>query len=297
MHNIFVAFHSGLCALSPHSTFILSLGAVALIGVVDVLIGAQYSCSLFYVAPLAVATHYVGQGHGLTIAGFSALPMFVEGAKNGLLVSHPVLYVWDIAMHLGTMVTIVLILSALRAHIESERKTARIDNLTGVFNRRAFREQLQFCLSLTGRTADTRTLALAYIDLDDFKAINERGGHQLGDNTLCLVAQTLKQSVRGSDVVARLGGDEFALLMPGVDLHQASKLLDKIRKSLAAVATAPAVTCSIGCVLFRPSEHDIDAIIDQADALMFKIKAMGKNSFQVQSFLSGEQGSSLTRSL
>lgn len=269
----------------------------ALIGVVDVLVGAEYSFSLFYVVPLAVATHYVGRGHGLTIAGFSTLPMFVEGAEDGHLASHPILYSWDIGIHLGTMITIALILSALKGYIESERTMARVDNLTGIFNRRAFREQLQFCLSLTGRTADRRTLALAYIDLDDFKSINERGGHQLGDNMLCLVAQTLKQSVRGSDVVARLGGDEFALLMSGVDLQQASKLLDKIRKSLEAVATAPAVTCSIGCVLFHPSEHDIDAIIDQADALMFKIKGKGKNGFQVQSFLSAEQGNSLSHSL
>jgi diguanylate cyclase (GGDEF)-like protein len=156
------------------------------------------------------------------------------------------------------------------------RDLATHDQLTRVFNARAFTERLADELRRVQRYH--RPLALLYLDLDDFKQVNDSHGHQTGDAVLRLVAEAIRHAVRQADVVGRMGGDEFAVLMPETEPALATAAADRLAAGLRSVLNgSPAVTASIGVVAPITQEADTDAILRRADQAMYEAKKTGKN--------------------
>ena len=178
----------------------------------------------------------------------------------------------------GSCSVVAYLLDRLRAHLAIEQRLANSDPLTGVLNARAFMEQLQARLDLAAREGNPITVA--YLDLDDFKRVNDRGGHGEGDRVLRLFASTLTQSIRRTDLLARVGGDEFALLISGADRNAVERVVSKLRNALnkAFVHERSAVTCSIGCVTFRAPLPSAEDAIHAADSLMYEVKNASKNA-------------------
>ncbi|OYX67565.1 MAG: hypothetical protein B7Y95_22830 [Rhizobiales bacterium 32-66-11] len=156
---------------------------------------------------------------------------------------------------------------------------ARQDTLTGLLNLRAFRE------AIDAHFADARAgdpFALAFVDVDEFKSINDRYGHAGGDTILIAVAHTLKAAVRGADVVARIGGEEFAILMPRTELPDALGVAERVRaeiqgQAFALAAEALTVTVSMGVTVSRTPHCTVDAMLQAADMAMYAAKAEGRN--------------------
>ena len=170
--------------------------------------------------------------------------------------------------------------TTVRALAEAQlRQVATHDPLTGLRNRRALTEHLAQAAQRSKRTGEP--LALLFIDLDGFKAVNDRFGHGVGDEVLVEVARRLLHLVRQSDVVARLGGDEFVLLV-GTDVLNVSvrSLCDRIMAALAApciFAEGEAfVGASIGIALCPPLVSDAVELMRMADAAMYEAKRAGK---------------------
>jgi diguanylate cyclase (GGDEF)-like protein len=124
-----------------------------------------------------------------------------------------------------------------------------------------------------------KPLSVAYIDVDDFKTVNDRLGHQAGDALLVSVALTLQESVRTFDCIARLGGDEFIVLMPEIDQEGARVVVERIRRMLDEIFREGhwSSTLSVGLVTFVSVPASIDEIIKAADDLMYSAKKGGKN--------------------
>jgi diguanylate cyclase (GGDEF)-like protein len=125
---------------------------------------------------------------------------------------------------------------------------------------------------------------LAYIDVDDFKKVNDTLGHAGGDAVLRSVGGYLAGAVRHEDVAARLGGDEFAVLLVETDDAGTRSFLERARAAVAKhlLREARPVTLSIGAVVFSVPPASVDELLSQADALMYRAKAAGKNRFEVE---------------
>ena len=150
------------------------------------------------------------------------------------------------------------------------------DQLTNVMNARAFADRLGQELDRNRRYP--RPLALMYMDLDNFKVINDTHGHQTGDAVLRLVADAMRSSVRQADVVGRLGGDEFAVLMPETDSALADAAAKRLIVGLRNVFKGtPNVTASIGVVSCTTTDASTDDLLRRADQAMYDAKKSGKD--------------------
>jgi len=285
--------------LSPAGTLGACLGIVLCVGVADFLTGNEVELILFYLAPIGFGTWFVSLRGGAALAVASAAVSTFADALHALLAHNapptPGLLVWNGAVEVGTSLSIVLVLAALRDRLEGEELLSRTDALTRIANRRAFFEAATLEMERARRNG--RPLALAYVDCDDFKAVNDRLGHAQGDALLVAVAQSLRGATRAVDAVARLGGDEFGLLLPETSALETEALLARLRTTLVTAMTWHGwkMGFSIGAAVFITPPESVDQMMARADALMYDAKRHAKGSIRVGVFDAdrpGEQAAS-----
>jgi diguanylate cyclase (GGDEF)-like protein len=172
------------------------------------------------------------------------------------------------------------LLSQLKATLKNLEKLARTDDLTGLTNRGFFLDIVNNEIEKSLRHQEP--LTLAYVDVDDFKLINDQFGHNFGDRLLQLVAKTTTNTLRKIDVIARIGGDEFAILLPRTSYGSAEVVLNRVQQALLCSMTQENlhVTFSIGAVTFDRPPRSVNEIIEIADNLMYSAKKKGKNLLQ-----------------
>ena len=161
----------------------------------------------------------------------------------------------------------------LRANIEFQERLANTDGLTGIPNRRAI---LSAASEL--EQAEQGNLSLLMIDIDHFKQVNDKFGHQTGDAVLRQVADTLRQHCRATDIVGRYGGEEFLVLMPTTTAEGATRVAEKLRAAVEGLASDPiAVTISIGLASTNPNHPTLQETLSHADQALYAAKAAGRN--------------------
>jgi diguanylate cyclase (GGDEF)-like protein/PAS domain S-box-containing protein len=154
------------------------------------------------------------------------------------------------------------------------------DPLTGLPNRNTFSDYSEKLHKLAIR--NKKNIAIAFIDLDNFKSVNDQFGHQIGDMVICEVASLLSSSVRGSDVVARVGGDEFIIFLYDAGNHShLNTILGKLVSQIAAINNIDGNSIDIGAsigatISSMPESVNIGGMVDMADKLMYKAKKAGK---------------------
>jgi len=269
---------------------VLGLFLIWLTGLVNSWTGPELSCSIFYLLPIGLAAWWGGFEAGILLALASTVAWhFAENASSPHLLL--VVRIWNGVIRFGFFVITSSLLSRLRVALNREQSLARSDALTGVANGRTFYDLARVELCRFQRTG--RPFTVVYLDLDDFKEVNDRLGHPAGDDLLRRVARALRNNTRVLDVPARLGGDEFAVLLPETDADDAASVLDKLRAALvrAAERGGISVTCSIGAATFRRPPRDVDDMIQSVDALMYAVKREGKN--QVRHCVIDDRGETL----
>jgi len=170
----------------------------------------------------------------------------------------------------------------LRSELDQVRREAVRDPLTGLANRRAFDERL--AESLDDALLKLKTICLMMIDVDHFKEINDRHGHQIGDRILQFIASVLKKNFKGRDVVARFGGDEFAVIVEDAPLAGVTRIGEAIRQQveesyLKRTDTGEplgTVTVSVGFDCVVPGDTQ-DSVLDRADKALYQAKQQGRN--------------------
>ena len=173
----------------------------------------------------------------------------------------------------------VLLYGADREQLRSIETRAELDQTTGLLNRQAFRELVAAHL----RRPRRGPAAVAVVDLDGFKAVNDSRGHPAGDEVLGLVATAIRANLRADDLAARYGGDEFVIYLPDCPVDGALRIMERIRAVVAAVTTASGstVTASVGLALSGNGVIDLDDLVDTADRALLSVKRSGKNQLLV----------------
>lgn len=161
-------------------------------------------------------------------------------------------------------------LARLREELRKAVDEARMDPLTGIGNRKAFDERLQFLAALHQRYGAPFSVVL--LDVDDLKGVNDRGGHAAGDALLCRLAAALRASIRESDLAARIGGDEFALLLPQTPLEGAQTVLARITERQEA-ASPIAMSAGIASIL---RDETPDTLLRRADEALYAEKSRSR---------------------
>jgi diguanylate cyclase (GGDEF)-like protein len=177
----------------------------------------------------------------------------------------------------GLYLVVLALLGMMRRERAGHQHAVATDQQTGAANARAFRA---IALGEVERAQRYQhELSLAYLDVDDFKAINDLLGHPEGDRVLAEVSHMMRSTVRSTDTVARIGGDEFAILMPETGMSSARAVIDRVRDEIARLRTLDAapVPCSIGLVTFACPPASLKELVVAGDELLYLAKANGKD--------------------
>ena len=255
-------------------TAVSCAAGVVVLGILDYATGYEIRMFPLYYVPVSVAAWRIGRAPAVLIAMLCAASWVVANQLAGLQYSHVAVWAVNTGMQGGSFILVGVMVDAMRASRDREAALSRTDGLTDLLNARAFDELARQLVLLARRQG--RPLTIAYLDLDNFKSVNDIHGHGRGDAVLVQLADLLRRSTRASDVVARMGGDEFVLLMPDTSADGARVILERLRAEVATRFASVAVTASIGGVTFETPPRDFDDLIRRADQLLYEAKAAGK---------------------
>lgn len=257
---------------------ITNIALVGMLGIIDYLTGNELSFSLFYLFPITLAAWYANRAQGISISILSAVTWLAADFIEGEDYSHPIIYFWNTLIRFGFFLVVTYLVSELHKTQNAIQTLARTDYITEAINSRYFHEVLETEINRSSRYK--RPFTLVYLDLDDFKLVNDRLGHAEGDQLIRFIAGELKRLVRSTDIVSRLGGDEFAILFPETGQEEAKVIMSKVHIHLGEKLGKkyPLVTFSAGAITYIASPNSSAETIRLADELMYIVKNSTKDS-------------------
>jgi diguanylate cyclase (GGDEF)-like protein len=267
------------------------VAAIALVGLLDYVKGPWLSFALLYVTPVLAAAWWLGRGPAL-LAGLTAGLAWFEAEAWGHRGEPTRVLMWNSMSRLVMLLAMAAMVVRIREdrrrlkHVNEQlaqlltgaEKLARTDPLTGLPNRRAFLERVTDELARARRNATP--VCLAYLDVDNFKHLNDQRGHAEGDEFLRHIAQAIKETIRATDVAARLGGDEFAVLFTEAKRTAVDPLAHRLLARVRALGDRyPGLDlgASVGMAWFDAPPDDPELLLQRADRAMYEAKLAGKH--------------------
>jgi diguanylate cyclase (GGDEF)-like protein len=190
---------------------------------------------------------------------------------------HPAMEFWNAVFPFFFFVLLVFVLASLKDAFARVAKLSRVDPLTGLYNRRHFSELAEGEIERAKRYG--RPISLAFIDLDNFKTVNDKFGHKMGNEVLTTMADAFRADLRSTDIVGRFGGDEFAIMLPEAGASAAASAMSKLKDGVAVAMGGNGwlVTMSLGLVTYEAAPPGLEEIVKVADALMYSVKDSSKD--------------------
>lgn len=287
--SYFSKLDTALHSCSRTQIRLISLLAIILIALADIAVGHEIALAIFFILPIAISTWHLGHRDGIIFSVICAALWFIVDFKlPGHPYVNPAAPYWNTVARLGFFLIIEGLLNQLKIHLEIEKELARTDDMTGLLNVRGFTMQAEKLFGLAAR--HNRPVVLAYMDLDNFKQVNDNFGHSEGDKVLQAVGKKTLTTLRTTDVAGRLGGDEFAIVLPETDEAGARASFAKLRDALLQEMKEHnwPISFSIGVVFFDAPVSTLDEAIKIADGMMYQVKRGGKNNVIFQHYLGGD---------
>ncbi len=240
--------------------------------------------STFYILPIIIGAWFIGLEYGIFLSTFCLFEysiLFIYYQVDSFSITA---YFISFTPKLVVYFFIVFILVRLKTSLKAERQLARVDSLTRIGNRKSLFERVE--LEMNNLRRYNKIFALVYLDIDDFKKINDSFGHVEGDRILKTFANRVNNTIRKNDALFRVGGDEFILILPQTNLEQSKIVMSKIKSSLnepdELSKSFPTVSAGIG--IFTAYIENIEDVVLYVDKLMYKVKKSGKNNFDYYEF-------------
>jgi diguanylate cyclase (GGDEF)-like protein len=259
------------------------VSCAALVGIFDHFAPDEVIASFLYLLPISFVAWFAGRTPGVLIAVSCAAIWAYDNLKSSsLLIS-----AWNAFSVVGIFLVVSLLVAKIRQMLEMERELSTRDPLTGVLNMRAFSEVVEY--EILRHKRQSETFSFAFLDLDNFKQVNDRYGHTKGDELLRSVVDCLVDNLRKTDIVARAGGDEFIIFFPMTDQGAVQVVMEKVRERLSVLSLK--IDCptsvSTGVLTCAHGLCNLDEIIFAADKLMYEVKATGKNNVRFAEYGKG----------
>jgi len=270
------------CRLSHLTLISISVFIAIVIGWIRYKTGSEYAFSVFYLFPIIISSWYVGRSAGIAMSIISVLTWLTADVSMLHQFSNSAVPFINETFRLIVFLFVACLAWELKKSLIINTALARTDPLTGIANRRAFFEFADIELKKALRFK--YPVSIIYIDIDDFKIINDKFSHHVGDRLLQVVANTILQNIRSIDMVARFGGDELGVLLPETDDRGIRILANKLQRKLLARMQyyGWSTTFSIGAVTFLTCNVRVYEMVHIADKLMYSAKRNGKNQIAFQ---------------
>jgi len=267
---------------SKLSIALSALIIIVLVGMVDYITGYELGFSIFYLFPILIVAWCIGKRTGILFSFLAAVVWLIADIQIISSYSHFLIRYWNAFIRFSFFALSSFMLSMVRTVLDNEKKLATTDYLTDIPNSRSFYKAAEYEIRRQHRYK--HPLIVVYLDIDDFKRVNDHFGHATGDTLLRAVATVIKNNIRAVDIVARIAGDEFIILLPETTNQSASVVIEKLRKKLldAMQRNQWYVTFSFGVVTYTDPPQSVDTMIQEADELMYAAKRAGKNSIKYE---------------
>lgn len=273
-----------LATFTGNQTCLLVVAGIAVIAAADnLLFPFGLTCGPFYMLPICLACWRL-RFHAtfaviVVTASLSVMTFIIHGRPMSTVIG-----LANLVILIAVPGLVVMIVAGLRATVERQHTQTNYDFLTGVLSPLGFTAQATAMLS--SPVVAERTLLLCFIDLDGFKQINDRYGHDAGDQALRIFGERMKTSLRGTDCFGRIGGDEFAWLAQVESASVAPDIAEKLHQRMIDTLSAqqPELGCSVGALILAPkSNRLLTELMREADQLMYSAKRSGKNQLRIAS--------------
>ncbi len=275
---------------------LFATGLLLIIAIIDHWLLPKISLELFYLLPIIL---FVSEGkwYGLFssfVAAFLAKTITQNEADSWELAITE--GYWNLFTLMGFYLTVSVLSFIVNVFYHQVTKLSQQDSQTGLLNQKAFLAVLSAEKSRSERLG--KVLSVVYLDLDDFKAINDSCGHAFGDTIIQFVGNVMKILLRDYDYSARMGGDEFAFLLPETNSKNAQQVVQRLQtifseiqisecdKEIKEKMSSFPATFSVGIVTYHTPKLSAEEILQAADQQMYEAKKKGKNQFCVKQILS-----------
>ena len=263
---------------------VLILLLILIFGWLDLFTGYEYSFSVFYLLPVSIAAWFDHKSILILTIILSGATWFYADVSSGHLYANSLAPYWNIFVRFVFFSIVALLVLKVRRDFAAMTIMAMQDSLTSLSNTRAF--NLEYQLIRQKKSNDDQKIAVAIIDLDCFKNVNDSYGHSQGDVVLVEFSKLLKDTSRKTDIVARLGGDEFVVILKNTDMHSIQNYEKRLRSSFeqSKLKQKFGVDFSMGVGIFNDLPENLDDATHLADQLMYQSKQAGKSQTTMNVF-------------
>ena len=263
---------------------LLGIIFLLLIVAIDYATGLKLRFTVLYLVPVLIFTWVMGALFGILLSIVACASWAHLDLISGRYADHPGLLYGEWGTVLAGFILLVIALSKLRKTLENAHFQSRKDSLTGIVNKSGFYEVVGAEIEMCRRYK--RPLSIAYIDCVNFKQVNVKFGHHIGDKLLRTISNTMQRKLRGSDLPGRLGGDEFAVMLPETNAEACRMVIEMLQQRLLHEMKENdwPVTFSIGIASFTRMPASIEDMIRQADKLMYAVKNSSKGAIKQEVF-------------